>query len=137
MPIYTARFSANITFRAPGSGQPLTSSPATLLEFAGSTSLRTRYDLSACSQMRVVTRVNTAGSVNSELRVQYSTDESTWSYLDGVSGPSVSMATGGTVAGAWATIAAAARADVILRVVSFGGDGAASPSVANLFAQVR
>jgi len=96
---------------------------AALLEFAASASAlsRTQLDLSAKSQARIVAAVDAAADPG-EFRGQYSTDGgSNWDYLDGVTGPTCGIAVG-VNAGAWVDLAIAAKADVLLRVVTINGD---------------
>jgi hypothetical protein len=98
--------------------------PSALTEFNSSARYRTKYDLSNANQVRLVARVQVGGAGGAELRAQYSTDESTWNYLDGGSGPAVNVGTSGTnVSTPWSDLAAAAKGDVFLRVVGLNGSG--------------
>lgn len=101
------------------------------------TAYRTKYDLSKCGACRVTTYVKTVGSASAEVRVQYSLDESTWNYLDGLTGPAINISATGTKASAWSSIASLAKADVFIRVVTINGDGAADPVIGNVVLQVR
>jgi hypothetical protein len=117
----------------------LTNPPSTAQEWQNGTRNRVRVDLTNATQMRISVNVQaTAGFAGSQLRVQYSTDLSTWNYVDGASGPAVAtdVATT-TVAGSWVNIVVGAKADVYLRVVSFGGDGIVDPSFGNVVVQVK
>jgi hypothetical protein len=100
-----------------------TNQPAALTEFLGGTLYRAKCDLSLFDTARLCARVNAAGAVNAVLGVQYSTDEVTWTTLC-----SVGVGSTGTKAGAWATIPAAAQADVVLRLGGQSGDGVADPA---------
>ena len=138
MPLYTARAPIVIPFRIAYSSAPWTDMPAALTEWNASLSGRIKYDLSNVSQVRVFCRMVVAGAASAELRGQYSTDDSTFNYLDGGTGPTVAInAANTTVVGAWVTIVAAARADVILRIVGINGDGALDPTFANFGLEVR
>lgn len=75
---------------------------------------------------RVYANVYVPGSAGSALRAQYSTDGSSWAYLDGAAGPTVSLSSAGLAVGAWVTIAAPALADVFLRLITINGDGSTS-----------
>lgn len=99
---------------------------------------RTKADLSGLNEARITVAVGTSGVTGSQLRVQYSTDQSAWRYLDGVSGPLVS-AEGSAVlnVGSWAALEAGAKADVFLRVVGIGGNGSSNPTFNNLQVQGR
>jgi hypothetical protein len=131
-----------IEFRAAptASGFTLTNMAAALTEFASSpNSSRTAADLTNASEMRIVVGVtSTPGSASAQMRVQYSTDETTWNYVDGASGPAASIATASvTSRGSWVTIDAGAKADVYLRIISINGDGAADPNLRSVQVQVR
>lgn len=137
MPLYNARIAIAVPMRIAFSSQTWTDMPSALTEYVGSTAGRVKFDLAAVTQARVYCRISTAGAAAAEVRVQYSTDESTWSYLDGSAGPTLAINTTGTLAGAWVTLAAAARADVVLRFVGISGDAAADPVFANFGLHVR
>lgn len=97
---------------------------------------RTKFDLTGYTQSRFEVYVVGAGTATAELRLQYSLDQTTWTYLDGAAGPGAGVATVNALAvGAWVTIVPAARADVFLRVVGINGGG--STSVANVRAHFR
>ena len=65
------------------------------------------------------------GTATSTLRVQYSTDQVTWTDLPGTS---ISTATVGLKTSTFTAVPAGAKQDVFLRVVGQGGDGAADPA---------
>lgn len=118
--------------------QPVwTNMPAALTELRGVTFYRTRYDMTQVTQARIVAFVSTVGSANAQLRVQYSTDASTWAYLDGSAGPAVAINAAGTIAGAWVTLAAAARVDAFLRIIGINGDGVADPVFGSIHVWMR
>jgi len=106
-----------------------------LLEVA--VGLRTKVDLSNYSQARVCTYVTLLDAATA-LAVQYSLDGgATWAYLDGASGPSVSVASGGVQTGSWVNLAAGAKADVTLRLVTTGGNGIAALTLGNTSVQFK
>ncbi|HET8670221.1 MAG TPA: hypothetical protein VFM05_06205, partial [Candidatus Saccharimonadales bacterium] len=85
-------------------------------------SSRVRFDLSDATEARFIANVATAANSTAELRVQYSTDQSSWSYLDGSTGPSNVVGTVGTKVSSWVTVASGAKSDVYLRVVGVNGN---------------
>lgn len=101
--------------------------PAALTE-PFSTRLRLPIDLTYVDQVRLTVRVMTPGATGAKLRIQYSADQVTWNYLDGVSGPSVTIDAAIPVTSSWVTLAAGAKADVWLRLVGLDGDGVADPA---------
>jgi hypothetical protein len=100
--------------------------------------LRTKADLTNASQTRLLGNVETAGAgATTELRAQYSTDQSTWNSLDGGTGPSIAINAVGLRVSSWVNIAAGAKSDVFLRLVGINGDGAADPSFGITEIQVK
>lgn len=97
---------------------------------AGSPRGRMKYDFTRAQQVRLTLMVTTVGSASAEVRAQYSTDSGgSWNYLDGGTGPSVGIAsTTGVKDSGWVDLAAGAKGDVWLRLISINGDGAADPS---------
>lgn len=114
-----------------GTTLTVTNIPAAVTEFPGL--YRTKLDLTNADQVRLVARVGVAGSASAVLKAQYSTDESAWSDLT----PTASLAAVATPATAWAAVPAGAKADVFIRLVTSGGDGAADPQVRQVQLQVR
>jgi len=102
--------------------------PAALTEFcAGATEYRWRANLTNQTSIRLTAQVVTAGAASAALRLQYTLDTtgaSGWDYLDSVSGPSVSISSAGVTTSATVSIATAAKAEVLLRLVGINGDGA-------------
>jgi hypothetical protein len=96
-----------------------------------------KADLTAAAQVRLLCNVVQAGAATAAIRVQYSTDQSSWNYLDGTAGPSVSVSTTGLKVSPWVGPAAAAKADVFIRAVGINGDGTADPSLGNILLQVK
>lgn len=118
-----------VTFAALFAAQAWTDMPAALTELQGSTRNRMKFDMSRYTQARATVRTTAAGASGAEMRIQYSTDQSAWSYLDGAAGPAVAIdAANATQVGAWVSLSAEARSDVFLRVIGIGGDGAVDPS---------
>lgn len=116
-----------------------TDMPAAVVEFPGvGNRARTVAVLTAVTQARLVATMNVAGAAGAELRVQYSTDSGgAWNYLDGATGPSVTIDATGLRVGSWVALASGAKADVWLRVVGAGGDNAVDPQFGNVSLQVR
>jgi hypothetical protein len=117
----------------------LTNIPAALTEFNGQTHRRVKANLAGYSQARVTTRVDNAGAApaGSEVRVQYSTDESAWNYLDHTAGPASNLDAAGTNTDGYVTLNAGAKADVFLRAVTINGDGAGDPVVGYVALQLK
>ena len=92
--------------------------------------MRDKWQIRPCSHAataRIVVTVVTAGGTGSVLRAQYTTDltgASGWAYLDASAGPSVAIDATGTAVSSSVTLTAAAKADVLLRLVGLNGDGA-------------
>jgi len=112
---------------------------------------RKQATLDVFTQARVSFRASVAGNAGSVLCVEYTTDvtgNTGWTSLNGVAGSGgvcasmaytsrmVSQGIAGTDA-SWGTIATAAKGDVSLRLVSYGGDGAADPTFGNVSIQFR
>jgi hypothetical protein len=114
-----------------------TNQPPALTELFGSTIGRNKADLTASAQVRLLCDVAQAGAATAAIRVQYSTDQASWNYLDGATGPSVNLNTTGLKVSSWVNLAAGAKADVFLRVVGVNGDGTADPGFANILLQVK
>jgi hypothetical protein len=75
-------------------------------------------------------RVVVAGSTDAKLAVQYfRTSDSTWRYLDGVSGPYLTLAASGDILGLLATTEGDALGLKLCRWVTVGGDAAADPEL--------
>ena len=101
--------------------------PAAATEFCNTTSYRWRANLTNYSTVRLTAQILTAGAASSALRLQYTTDltgASGWDYMDGASGPSVATTSAGVAVSSSVSLASAAKADVLLRLVGINGDGA-------------
>jgi len=112
--------------------------PAAQTEFFGATSMRTKYDLTNATQARLLVNVGpVAGVAGSTLRVQFSTDQTTWNDLV-TGGASVAINSAGTLqVSAFGNIVAGAKADVFLRIVGENGNGTADPRFGTVELQVN
>lgn len=132
---------ANITMLSEnwgGFGWPVwTNQPAALTELFGTTTGRTRADLTASSQVRIEVNVAQAGAATAAIRAQYSTDQTSWNYLDGGTGPSVNINATGLKVSSWVNLASGAKGDVFLRAVGLNGDATADPGFSNIILQVK
>jgi hypothetical protein len=128
---------ASIT--APGNYIVWTDMPAAQTEFfLARTNMRHQIDLTGASQARITTQLNVAGASGAELRLQYSTDNgSTWNNAAASGNISVSVDAAGQRVGAWASLAAGAKADVLIRLVGINGNGAADPEFGLTTAQFK
>jgi hypothetical protein len=111
--------------------------PAALTEFLGQTRYRTKYDLSNATQARMVVNVLTIGAPTAAVCAQYSTDQVTWNYLDGGTEPCATINVLGVRTSSWVNLAAAAKADVFLRLVGRNGNGALSPLFGQIALQIK
>jgi parallel beta-helix repeat protein len=110
-----------------------TDQPATLTEVFGNTNRRTKVDMSGFLQCRVSVAVTAAGVAGSHLKVQYSTDLSTWVDLTSTT---LIDATGVNVS-TWENIPAGGKADVYLRAAGIDGNGTADPSLGTIQLQLK
>ena len=111
--------------------------PAALTELFGTTTGRLKADLTASTQVRLLSNIDVAGAATAAFRVQYSTDQASWNYLDGSAGPSVGINTTGLKVSGWVSLAAGAKADVFLRAVGINGDSTADPGFNSIILQVK
>lgn len=94
------------------------------------TQYRIKCDLAGFTQFRVTFRVATAGATNSDLRFQYSLNDSAFTNLDGTNGPEIAIGTTGQKDTGWVSLHTAARVnDVYIRMMGKDGDGAADPVI--------
>jgi hypothetical protein len=124
------------TFLADATQLTWNNQPAALTEIVG-TNRRIRVDLTNAIEARLSVNVTTAGANNAQLRVQYSTDQATWNYLDGGTGPSVGINATGLQVSSFVTLVSGARADVYLRVVGINGNNNADPRFSTIQLEVR
>ena len=94
---------------------------------------RIKLDLTNVAQVRFACRVSTVGVAAAVLYLEYSTDESVWNRLTA----NIAINTTGTKVTAWENIPAGAKADVVVRIMGSGGDGAADPIFGLMALQVR
>jgi hypothetical protein len=111
-----------------------TNQPAATTELYGFTRNRTKVDLTAANQCRFLSNVSVQGAASSQLRVQYSMDQSTWIDLPGTT---ISTGTTGLQVSTFTNLPAGAKQDVFLRVVGQNGDGNADPAYGSMSLQVK
>lgn len=120
------------------SSPTVNNAPGALTEvFAGAH--RVRANLAPFTQMRLglgLVNLGSVGSAGTELRLQYSLDDgANWDYVDGVGGPKIALDVSAAFReSALVDITGAARAEVLLRPVTIGGNDIADPSVGPLHA---
>jgi hypothetical protein len=119
-----------------GFDQPWTNQPAAVTELGGSTRHRTRFDLTNVTKARLLASVMVAGAATADLCVEYSPDGTTWSAL-AAGGVCVQINTTGFKTSSFPNIAAAAKADVYLRVVGRNGNGTLDPAFGSISVEVR
>ena len=115
---------------ASGNSQ-VTPVPAAKTEWDGSLRWRTQVDLRDYQSVELVTYVMSAGSANAEMRFEYTADltgATGWAYLDGTSGPGVSLAATGPKT-KQVLLTPGARGTVLIRPVSIKGDGVTAAAV--------
>ena len=113
--------------------------PAAETEFLGVARHRTKIDLSNANEARLEVNVANPDLVpaNAEFRLQYSTDQTTWNYLDGATGPSVNVSSAGLEVSPYVSIVNGAKSDVYIRLVGVNGDGTHDPEFGKVDLQVR
>jgi hypothetical protein len=102
----------------------LTRLPAAVTEIGQE--IRIKTDLTYVSSCSLSLRVEQATVLTGpQIRVQYSTDEITWNYLtaNATNYPTVALNTSGTAYTGKESIVSGAKASVILRIITVGGDG--------------
>ncbi len=112
-----------------------TSMPSSQTEFNGATRNRIKVDLTGANQIRLVAKIIVVGATGSKLRLQYSTNESSWT--DVSTSGDVACDAVATTAGSWVSIPDAAKTDIYLRISGLSGDGATSPQFGLATVQVR
>lgn len=147
----TVKVKPAIAFRGLGSGATayvVTNMAAAITEV--SSAWRDQTDLANFTEFRLLCRQQAVAVAGSELCVGYTTDltgAAGLTHLDGTAITSACDAATGfaalsavgpiNVAGAWATIHASARTDVLLTIYADDGDGAADPSFFDCVVLVR
>ena len=116
-------------------GVTVTNIAAALTDLAAS--IRVPVDLRPFTKVRLSANVTTATSVGTpELRLQYSLDNSTFAYFS-TAGPAVSTVGTGVKSSEWVAIPAAAlKGNVVLRLVTIGGDGAEDPVIGSVVVEL-
>jgi hypothetical protein len=114
-----------------------TSQPAAVTELFGATRNRVRFTLTDFAQARLHVNVQTVGAATAQLCAQYSLDQSVWAYLDGSGAPCVGINVLNVQSSGWIDLAAAAKADVYLRIVGRNGNGSTSPAFGNITIELR
>jgi len=129
-----ATVSETVTMLADGGAVTWTNQPSGLIEFLGETRHRTKKYLLFSTEVRLIVNVSAVGAdTPAKIRAQYSTDQNTWYYLDGSSGPSVDISGAGLKVSNWVDLTSEAKADVLLRIVGIDGDGNADPKFGSIF----
>jgi hypothetical protein len=107
-----------------------TDQPAGVTEFLGLNDRRRRFDGTRFTQARLIANVEVVGATGAKLRAEFATtDGGAYGALDGATGPEVLIDAAGTIVSAWVNLASGAKADVFLRIIGVGGDGAADPQI--------
>ncbi len=127
-----------------GTATTWTNMPLALTEFNGVAIHRTQIDLSDMTQWRLFDTTTTAlPPVTCSIGAQYSTDNGvTWRALDNgtigrISNSRNSCDLAGDFITAWSPLNSTAIADVFIRVVGQGGDGAIDPPFGHIQLQFR
>lgn len=107
-----------------------TNMPAAATELFGNVHRRVKKDFTDVDKIRLCARVSTAGVSGSIIQAQYSTDESAWNTL---TTNTIALNSTGTKVTAWEAIPAGAEADVFVRIIGSGGDGAGDPVLGNIY----
>lgn len=123
--------------------------PATVVEgVSGSvvTARRLKVDLTGYTEWRITGKVTAASSAGAKFAIQWSPDDASWKYIDGVasgSAPGANAYVPMNAAAALPTattvipIPVAARGDMYLRCVTLDGDGATTGAMGEVTLQVR
>lgn len=111
--------------------------PTGVTEFFETINSRTKFDLTNRTQARLVVPIN-GGNVDLKIRVQYSTNQVDWDYLDGDAGPSCDTCWLGLNVSGWVTLTEGAKADVYLRLVAYNSsEGVLNCDFGNIVLQVK
>lgn len=110
--------------------------PSAATEFGGGTGARGKIDLTFATEARLVVFVVTAGVATAHARLQYSTDGTTFNYMDGSTGPDVTL-TAGMQVSSWITLISGAKADVHIRPLGISGNGSTQTVFGNIYLQYR
>lgn len=105
-----------------------------------SPSHRKYIDLSGQSEANFTIYLHVAGATGSIVYLEYTTDltgATGWTALGGLGVFNLSLTSTGWVSSGWVSIAAGAKAPVLLRVMGSGGNGTADPQFLSIAAQFR
>lgn len=98
--------------------------------------VRTKLDLTNYREARLLLNVLKTDASAGNFAAQYSLNETTWSYLDGSTGPSASIDAVGVRTHNWAPLVSESKADVFIRLVGSDPDQKA-PEFGHISIQVR
>ncbi len=120
----------------------LSNIPSAITFFNNQTAYITKAELTGFRQVRLIVQIQTAANAGSSMvvryRTSYSATASNWTTTLGTSEVSVSLASGAIVqTSAWIDIAAGAKGDVWLALLTTGGDGAADPVLGHISCEFR
>ena len=103
-----------------------------------SANTRRKVDLTGATQFRVAVTQSVAGFAGAKLRLQYSTNNSTFNQIDAGTSGDLDVGTGtGVKVGAWTDVVAGAKQDVWLQLYSVGGDGVVDPAFTEIYIQFK
>lgn len=128
---------ATITMVAQGAALAWANQPVALTEFLGATRHRTKVDLSAATQVRMVAQQTVAGAAAAKLAAQYSTDQVTWIYFAATNSPIMDITNIALKVTGWSNMVAGARTDVFIRLIGYGGNATADPAFGLVTLQFR
>jgi hypothetical protein len=111
-----------------------TNIPAAVQEYGNNSATRIIFDISAFVECKVTVNVFTAAPNGGSLRIQYSTDNSSFSDLTA----NASLTATGLIQAAWQTIPDAAKGqEVYMRIVTSGGNAADDPITVQVVLSLR
>jgi hypothetical protein len=131
---------SDITMMTPANANAAwTNQPAAVTEIFGTNRHRVYMDMTNATQARIVANIETANAVaGAVLCLQYSTDGSAWTNLDGSTGACIALGTTGTITSSWFNITAGAKGDYRLRLAgSTGGISTGDPAFGAIHAQFK
>jgi hypothetical protein len=136
VPVVTPVVPPTFTIRADATDYSMPAS-ASFSEITSSQIHRIAVDLTNVSEMKIHFQQTAIATTTPRIEVQYSLNNgSSWTTTN-VSGTFSSATAIIYIQGAWTGIPAAAKAPVLLRVGTIGGNGSESPDVANIYISVR
>lgn len=94
---------------------------------------RKMVDFEDVHQVRIAVQVDKAGFASASVAYQFSSDSgSSWDFLNGADGPSVSIAQTGSFVSDYVLLTASATSSILIRWVAVGGNGTESPRISTL-----